>query len=219
MRESGPTWSYGRLEPRSARMPRELRRWALEMTSRLPFLPAAVTWVRILGVPAVLLLSYRFREPVLLFWVILTCALSDYFDGWLARRIHRSSYPGKVLDFVADKLFLSVVLFSLSINAGLLDTLSASLLAGYHLLLLLALSAISWSISIPIVTITTGERLAVLFSYLLVTVAAGTSAFPGKHIFHSLLWPVTIIAVLSAITGLLSYLRLLRRFIARVVME
>lgn len=219
MRASGPNWSFGRIEPLHARMPQELRRWAAEMTSRLPFLPALVTWIRLLGVPVIVVLNYRFREPVLLFWVILGCALSDYFDGWLARRLHRSSYPGKVLDFVADKLFLSVVLFSLSIHAGLLDTLSASLLAGYHLLLLLALSAISWSISIPVVTITTGERLAVLFSYLLVTVAAGTAAFPGKHIFHSLLWPVTIIAVLSAITGLLSYLRLLRRFLARVVME
>lgn len=219
MRASGPTWSYGRVEPLHARMPRELKRWAYEVTSRLPFAPAAVTWVRILGVPAVLLLTYRFRSPVILFWVILACAVSDYFDGWLARRLHRSTYPGKVLDFIADKLFLSVVLFALSINAGLLDTLSASLLAGYHLLLLLALASISWSISIPVVTITTGERLAVLFSYLLVTVAAGTAAFPGKHIFRSLLWPVTIIAVLSAITGLLSYLRLLRRFLARVVME
>jgi len=218
MRASGPTWSFGRIEPLAARMPRELRRWASDMTSRLPFLPAAVTWVRILAVPAVLVLGYRFREPVILFWVILAGGVSDYCDGWLARRTHRNSYPGKVLDFVADKLFLSVVLFTLSINEGLIDPLPASLLAGYHLLLLLALSAISWSISIPVVTITTGERLAVLFSYLLVTVAAGRAAFPGKHIFHSLLWPVTIIALLSALTGLLSYLRLLRRFIARVVM-
>jgi len=201
------------------RLPGELRKWASDITRRLPFAPAAISWIRLFGAPAVLVLIYRSVNPQILFWTILICSFSDYFDGWLARRLRKTSYPGKVLDFIADKLFLSVTLFSLSIISGLINTTAASILAGYHLLLLLVLASISWSISLPIVTITTAEKLAVLFSYLLVVVAAGGAAFPGKQIFGSLLWPMTIFAVLSALTSLLSYLRLLRRFLARVVLE
>ncbi len=153
----------------------------------------------------------------LLFWIILICSLSDYLDGWVARRLKQTTYPGKVMDFIADKLFLSVALFSLSISLGVIDTVSASILAGYHLLMLLALSVISWSILIPVVTITTGERLAVLFSYLLLIVASGKLAFPDKHLFISLQWPLTIIALLSALAGLLSYLRLLKRLLSRIL--
>lgn len=215
MREPGRAPVLGKME----KFPGDLRRWASDMSRRLPFAPAAVTWVRLLGVPVVLTMTYRLVSPRILFWTVLACSLSDYFDGWLARRLRMASYPGKVLDFIADKLFLSVVLFSLSITSGMIDTVAASILAGYHLLLLLALAALSWSISMPVVTITTAERLSVLFSYLLIVIAVGTVAFPGKHIFRSLLWPMTIFAVLSAFTGLLSYLRLLRRFLARVVLE
>jgi len=74
---------------------------------------------------------------------------------------------------------------------------------------------ISWSVHVPVVTITTGERLAVLFSYLLLITAAGILKFPHKHIFQSLYTPLTIIALLSSLTGLLSYLRLLKRMLSR----
>jgi len=111
----------GRME----RLPGELRKWASDITRRLPFAPAAVTWIRLLGAPAVLVLIYRSVNAQLLFWIILLCSLSDYFDGWLARRLRKTSYPGKVLDFIADKLFLSVTLFSLSIISDLINTTAA----------------------------------------------------------------------------------------------
>ncbi|MCK5064112.1 MAG: CDP-alcohol phosphatidyltransferase family protein [Candidatus Fermentibacteraceae bacterium] len=195
----------------------EIRRITAEISRRLPVIPASITWIRLLGVPAILLVIYRTNNMKLLFWIILICSLSDYLDGWVARRLKQTTYPGKVMDFIADKLFLSVALFSLSISLGVIDTVSASILAGYHLLMLLALSVISWSILIPVVTITTGERLAVLFSYLLLIVASGKLAFPDKHLFISLQWPLTIIALLSALAGLLSYLRLLKRLLSRIL--
>ncbi len=195
----------------------EIRRITRDISRRLPVLPALITWIRLLGVPAILLVIYRSYNMKLLFWIILVCSISDYLDGWVARRLKQASYPGKVMDFIADKLFISVALFSLSFSLGALDTVSASILAGYHLLMLLALSVISWSILVPVVTITTGERLAVLFSYLLLIVTSGKLAFPDKHLFISLHWPVTVIALLSALAGLLSYLRLLKRLLARIL--
>lgn len=195
----------------------EIRRKTQQIANRLPLIPAMISWIRLIGVPAVLLAVYCFNDMKLLFWIILACSFSDYLDGWVARRLGKTSYPGKVMDFIADKLFLSVTLITLSISLGAIDNICASILAGYHLLMLLALSVISWSILVPVVTITTGERLAVLFSYLLVITASGVLAFPEKQVFQSLHFPLTIIALLSAFTGLLSYLRLLKRLLSRIL--
>jgi phosphatidylglycerophosphate synthase len=194
---------------------REVQEKAQQIAGSFALLPAVVSWLRFLGAGMVILIIYGSLSLDILFWVILVCAISDYLDGWLARRLKRTSYPGKVMDFTADKLFISVSLIALSFSLGAIDTLAASLLVGYHLLLLFSLAAISWSIHVPVVTITTGERLAVLFSYLLLITAAGGLRFPQKHIFQSLHTPLTIIALLSAFTGLLSYLRLLRRMLSR----
>ncbi|MCD4776244.1 MAG: CDP-alcohol phosphatidyltransferase family protein [Candidatus Aegiribacteria sp.] len=194
---------------------REVQEKAQQIADSFAILPAAITWLRFLGAGMVIMMVYGSLSLDFLFWVILVCGISDYLDGWLARRLKKTSYPGKVMDFTADKLFISVSLIALSFSLGAIDTVVASILVGYHLLLLFSLSAISWSIHVPVVTITTGERLAVLFSYLLLMTAAGRLAFPHKQIFQSLHTPLTIIALLSAFTGLLSYLRLLRRLLSR----
>lgn len=195
----------------------EVQNRAHQIAGSFPLVPALITWFRFAGAGILILLAYSYSSPVPVFWLILAGAVSDYLDGWTARRMKRNTYPGKVMDFTADKLFLSVALIIVAFNLGALDTFVAGLLTGYHLLLLLSLSIISWSVHVPVVTITTGERLAVLFSYLLLVTATGRLAFPHKQIFFSLYTPLMIFALLSALTGLLSYLRLLRRILSRIV--
>ncbi|MCD4701416.1 MAG: CDP-alcohol phosphatidyltransferase family protein [Candidatus Aegiribacteria sp.] len=193
----------------------DIQEKAQQIAGSFAILPAAISSIRFLGAAVVLLIIYKSMNLNLLFWVILVCTISDYLDGWIARRLKKASYPGKVLDFIADKLFVSITLIAVSFSLGAIDTTVATILAGYHLLLLFLLAAISWSVHVPVVTITTGERLAILASYLLLITAVGRITFPQKHIFQSLYTPLTIIALLSALTGLLSYLRLLRRMLSR----
>jgi phosphatidylglycerophosphate synthase len=186
-----------------------------QIAGSFALIPALITWTRFFGAALVILIISKSMSVQFLFWVILWCSLSDYLDGWVARRLKKTSYPGKIMDFTADKLFISVSLIAASVSLGAIDAVASGILAGYHLLLLLALAAISWSVHLPVVTITTGERLAVIFSYLLLITAVGRLAFPQKSIFNTLLMPITIFALLSAITGLLSYLRLLRRMLSK----
>jgi len=193
----------------------EIQGKAQQIAGSFAILPAAISWIRFLGAAVVILIIYRSMSLNLLFWVILACAVSDYLDGWVARRLKRTSYSGKVMDFIADKLFISITLIAVSFSLGAIDTIVAGILVAYHLLILFLLAAISWSVHVPVVTITTGERLAILASYLLLITAVGRLTFPQKYIFQSLFMPLTIIAILSAMTGLLSYLRLLRRMLSR----
>lgn len=46
------------------------------------------------------------------FWVylIIGAALSDFFDGWFARRFHVQSWQGGLLDGLADKVFILLTL-------------------------------------------------------------------------------------------------------------
>ncbi len=65
--------------------------------------------------------------PVILFFLIfeeyLTCTLlfflagiSDYFDGYLARKYNAESQLGEILDPIADKILVVFILIGLSVN-------------------------------------------------------------------------------------------------------
>ncbi len=212
-----PAGSSDRRERLRERLRGDLRVGPVRGGAGLSLLPALLSWSRIAGAPALVVAAWLLESPRAAFWIVLGCSLSDYMDGRLARATGSASHAGRVLDFTADKFFLPVALMVTSLTMGVLEPVAAVLLASYHLVLLLALAAVSWSLSSPLVTITTGEKLAVLFSYLLVTVAAGQAAFPEKYLFHSLLWPTTVIALLSALMGLVSYMRLMRRVLGGIV--
>ena len=79
-------------------------------------LPNALTLLRIFLVPllVVFLLTGRMAEQE--GWglmVFVAAALTDYFDGYLARKRHQVTTLGKLLDPIADKLLISSALVSL----------------------------------------------------------------------------------------------------------
>ena len=57
-----------------------------------------------------------FPEPSWLLFIIIA-AVSDFLDGWLARRWHVESWQGGLLDALADKLFVAVALY-VFVSAG-----------------------------------------------------------------------------------------------------
>ncbi len=81
-------------------------------------LPNIVTISRIISIPFIIYLfstnKFHFAIGVLVF-----ALLSDFFDGFLARKLNQSSLLGSILDPVADKLILLSLfgfLISLSIS-------------------------------------------------------------------------------------------------------
>ncbi len=47
------------------------------------------------------------------FWAFVVAALSDFFDGWLARRLHATTIWGAILDPIADKVLVCGVILGL----------------------------------------------------------------------------------------------------------
>jgi CDP-diacylglycerol--glycerol-3-phosphate 3-phosphatidyltransferase len=78
-------------------------------------LPNALTLLRIFLVPflvVVLLTKFEGREFVGLA-IFLLAAITDFFDGWVARRRNQITRLGALLDPIADKLLMSAAFISL----------------------------------------------------------------------------------------------------------
>jgi CDP-diacylglycerol--glycerol-3-phosphate 3-phosphatidyltransferase len=108
--QSAPVDDDGRAPSMSIRSLKAYRRRTLWQDAKN--LPNLLTFARIVMIPAVLLLLGR-GSPRDCFWaaaVYALAAITDFFDGWLARRQGLVSVLGKFLDPLADKLIVSATL-------------------------------------------------------------------------------------------------------------
>ena len=85
--------------------------------SRAFALPNILTYARVAAVPVVVVLLFwpdhlPFRWTALA--VFTTAAVTDFFDGWLARIWSQQSTLGRMLDPIADKLLVCAVIVMLA---------------------------------------------------------------------------------------------------------
>lgn len=113
--------------------------------------PNLLTWLRIVMIPLFVGVFYFERDwlshPVqnLVATVIFTAAaITDWLDGWLARRLNQTSAFGAFLDPVADKLMVAAALIIL-VQLGRIDAVVALVIIGREI----AISALrEWMASI-----------------------------------------------------------------------
>ena len=86
----------------------------------VPNFPTALTWLRIVLIPVFVAVYYvpdEWLSPVLRNWIGMSvfalAAITDWFDGYLARRWGETSAFGAFLDPVADKLMVAAALILL----------------------------------------------------------------------------------------------------------
>lgn len=91
--------------------------------SSLYSIPNLITYFRLLSIPFILIfyLSGIDILQLLAFITFILAALSDFLDGYLARKLNQTSVLGKILDPIADKL-LVILVFMMFINSDLLNT-------------------------------------------------------------------------------------------------
>ncbi|MEL6201496.1 MAG: CDP-diacylglycerol--glycerol-3-phosphate 3-phosphatidyltransferase [Pseudomonadota bacterium] len=92
-----------------------------EHDARVFAIPNLLTYGRILAVPLIVLLFFipNPLEPSLAmrwtaFWLFVVASVTDWLDGYLARRLNETSNIGRMLDPIADKLLVSVILLLLA---------------------------------------------------------------------------------------------------------
>lgn len=99
-------------------------------------IPNTLTWARILLIP-VIVGAYYMPESVLstpdknllATTVFIVAAVTDWFDGYLARKLGQTSAFGAFLDPVADKLMVAAALIML-VQLGRVDAIVAVIIIG-----------------------------------------------------------------------------------------
>jgi cardiolipin synthase len=96
-------------------------------------LPTLLTWARIVAIPLIVGIFYLPVDPAtrnltatVLFVAV---ALTDWADGWLARRLNQTSSFGAFLDPVADKFLICAALLIL-LKEARIDALVAFVIIG-----------------------------------------------------------------------------------------
>ena len=74
-----------------------------------------LTISRLISGPIIFFLANIFEQYLIAFVIFLLSAVTDFFDGFLARRYQAESTLGKVLDPIADKIILVCALVSINL--------------------------------------------------------------------------------------------------------
>ncbi|HYR25436.1 MAG TPA: CDP-diacylglycerol--glycerol-3-phosphate 3-phosphatidyltransferase [Aquabacterium sp.] len=96
-------------------------------------LPTLLTWARIVAIPLIVGVFYlpwpQHDINVLASALFVVVALTDWLDGWLARRLNQTSAFGAFLDPVADKFLVCASLLIL-LQLGRVNALVALIIIG-----------------------------------------------------------------------------------------
>ncbi len=99
-------------------------------------LPTLLTWTRVLAIPLLVAAFYLpvsvHAQNVIATVLFVAAAITDWLDGWLARRWGQTSAFGAFLDPVADKLIVCVALVML-VALGRVDAIVAAIIVGREL--------------------------------------------------------------------------------------
>jgi len=136
-------------------------------------IPTTLTWLRILLIPVFVGVYYlpdAWLAPAGKNWLAMSifavAAITDWLDGWLARKLGLTSAFGAFLDPVADKLMVAAALILL-VALGRADAYLAIIIIGREI----AISALrEWMAEVG-----AGKSVAVAFAGKLKTVAQMTA--------------------------------------------
>jgi cardiolipin synthase (CMP-forming) len=99
-------------------------------------LPNLLTWLRILLIPLFVGIFYFEKswvsvpnQNLVATVIFVVAAVTDWLDGWLARKLNQTSAFGAFLDPVADKLMVAAALIVL-VQLGRLDGIVALIIIG-----------------------------------------------------------------------------------------
>lgn len=168
-------------------------------------LPHFLTLIRLVAAPFVawLLLRLQFREALAL---VLFAGLTDWFDGFAARRLRVSGKVGVILDPLADKT-LVVTLFVVLGVIGLLPAWLVVLVIGRDLVIVIGALLLRIFRNIRQFLPSTLGKVSTFFQIVLLLLALVDAAFPNRLF----LWLRNIALFLSTLFTALSGLDYIRQ--------
>src|SRR3954452_12375882 len=141
-------------------------------------LPNAVSALRLLGVPLFLWLVLGPELDVVALVVLMLSGITDWLDGYLARRLNQTSKLGEILDPVADRLYILAVVVGLAFR---------DIIPWWVAIILPARDAFLWMLvpflrtrgysALPVHFLGKAATFNLLYAFPLLFVGDGTSSF------------------------------------------
>jgi CDP-diacylglycerol--glycerol-3-phosphate 3-phosphatidyltransferase/cardiolipin synthase len=98
--------------------------------------PLFLTWLRIVAIPLFVAVLYvpeswitERNANIISMWIFIAAAITDWLDGYLARRWNQTTSFGAFLDPVADKLMVAAALIVLT-EKGIVDPFVSLIIIG-----------------------------------------------------------------------------------------
>jgi cardiolipin synthase len=85
-------------------------------SDRILTIPNVLSLLRLIGVPVFLWLVLVPQADVAAFILLVVAGATDWFDGYLARRLNQQSRLGVLLDPLADRLYIAATLLGLALR-------------------------------------------------------------------------------------------------------
>ena len=169
--------------------------------------PNAVTGARIVMVPVLVGAFFVAGQTGLWlgFAVFAAAALSDFLDGWLARRLDQHSLLGRILDPIADKLLVAAALVMLGAD-GRAPVIAVVAILCREFLVSGLREALAGAVALPVQPLAkwkTASQMTAIGVLLLAPAAA--PLLPGgigpalAHAGEGLLWLAAVLTWASAI--------------------
>jgi cardiolipin synthase len=149
-------------------------------------IPNLLSFLRIALVPVFLwlLLNEMFLWAI---FVLMVAGITDFLDGFLARKLNQMTKLGKVLDPVADRLYIFATLLALSVTGNIPWWLAALVIARDVLMLisLPALASLGYA-TLPVHFLGKASTFALLYSFPLLLM--GKIFIEAQFILLPLAW-------------------------------
>lgn len=87
-----------------------------QRTSKVATLPNLLSMMRLAGVPVFLWLVLGPEEDIWALALLMVSGVTDWADGYLARKLNQHSRLGEILDPVADRLYILAVVIGLALR-------------------------------------------------------------------------------------------------------
>jgi cardiolipin synthase len=136
------------------------------LTDNWRTIPNALSLLRLLGIPLFLWLVLVQQADIWAFVILAIAGASDWFDGYLARKLNQMSRVGELLDPLVDRLYILATLIGL----GLRDIIGwwlVAILVGRDIVLLVLLPVLrrSGKVALPVTYVGKAGTFALLWGF------------------------------------------------------
>lgn len=173
----------------------------------MPFnLPIFLTWLRIVAIPLLIAVYYLpaswaspHERDLAATMIFVSAALTDWADGYLARKLNQTSAFGAFLDPVADKLMVAAALIVL-VQLGRTDAIVAMIIIGREITISALrewMAKIGAAKSVAVSMLGKIKTAAQMLALPMLLYYAPLAGFDMKELGNWLIWVATLLTLWS----------------------